>query len=290
MYNYSVDKIKLEFQYIKTDRINDFLKSLELCLNAEFRYYLSDKMVKCKHNFLFSSDDVSFYLGVVPNWKSECKSDKSVILEYNPNKVNPFLLDELKWLLNIPKACIKVMCFDIAVDMPIPYCDIRMLKRDKREYMATMGHSDVETRYLGALGHNHIKLYDKALEQKVDIDWTRFEITIKEINSLSSTLKEFENTIKLPQLYRIKNQIDFSLMQYNDTTRLALESIIRDIDLLYSIKRYDTRKRYEQLLHDVLDNITIDVKEMYKAYSTYCDSFSNLDNIDLIDINSILLK
>lgn len=288
---YSIDKIKLEFQYIKLDRVQSFLNKLS---GTDYNdYYESNKVTKCKHNFRYATDEGSVYVGVIPNWKNESRYDKSIVLEYNPNKVNPFLSDVFSWLKRVPRACIKVMSFDIAVDMYIPYESVRMLKRDKRESFAIFGHSDVETRYLGAMGHNHIKLYNKGLEQKLNVDWTRFEITVKEINSFSCTLKEFETSIKIPTLYYVCSQIGFDeYEQLNDTTRIILESIIDDINVLYTIKKYDTRKKYEKMLGQFLNPIDISVKNMYKCFIDYFDSLFNIDLVDsdIVEVGVLLNK
>lgn len=279
---YSIDKVKLEFQVIRYERVQEFLNRLS---NTDYdAYYESNKITKCKHNFKYETKEGSIYIGVVPNWKKENRYDKSIVLEYNPNKVNPFMTDTLNWLRYVPKACIKVMNFDIACDIDVPYSSVRMLKRDKRESFAIMGHSDVETRYLGAMGHNHVKLYNKGLEQKLNVDWTRFEITIKEINSLSCSLKEFQTSIKIPTLYQVRSQLNDEYEQLNDITRIVLESIIADVNVLYTIKKYDTRKKYEKLLSQFLDPIDISIDNMYKCYINYFNDLFNCDN----DVNNVV--
>lgn len=288
---YSIDKIKLEFQYIKLDRIESFLR--ELAGTDYNEYYESNKVTKCKHNFRYATEEGSVYVGIVPNWKNESRYDKSIVLEYNPNKVDPFLSEVFSWLKRVPRACIKVMNFDIAVDMNVPYNSVRMLKRDKRESFSIFGHSEVETRYLGAMGHNHVKLYNKGLEQKLNVDWTRFEITVKEINSFSCSLKEFESSIKIPTLYHVCSQIGFDeYEQLNDTTRIILESIIDDINILYTIKKYDTRKKYEKMLSQFLNPIEISVKDMYKCFIGYFDSLFYTDSVDteLVEIGDLLRR
>lgn len=288
---YSIDKIKLEFQYIKLDRIESFLR--ELAGTDYNEYYESNKVTKCKHNFRYATEEGSVYVGIVPNWKNESRYDKSIVLEYNPNKVDPFLSEVFSWLKRVPRACIKVMNFDIAVDMNVPYNSVRMLKRDKRESFSIFGHSEVETRYLGSMGHNHVKLYNKGLEQKLNVDWTRFEITVKEINSFSCSLKEFESSIKIPTLYHVCSQIGFDeYEQLNDTTRIILESIIDDINILYTIKKYDTRKKYEKMLSQFLNPIEISVKDMYKCFIGYFDSLFYTDSVDteLVEIGDLLRR
>lgn len=287
---YSVDKIKLEFQYIKFDIVQGLLNTLSM-LDYD-RYYESKQMTKCKHNFLFEEDGGSIYIGIVPNWKGENRDDKSIVVEYNPNKVDPFKYDFLKFLLRIPRACIRVMNFDVAVDMSIPYSDVRILKRDKREYYCEIGHSEIETRYLGSLGHNHVKLYNKAKEQGLNCSWTRFEITVKEINSLNCELREFDK-INIPTMYQIRNQIKLDdYEQLNDITRIALEAIISDFSLLNTIKKYDTRKKYEKMIHDRFDSIIIDKKMIHNAYLNYSDRLfgSLVEDVKLIDISAIMIK
>src|SRR3712207_7478951 len=66
--------------------------------------------------------------------------NKSIVLEYNPNKVDVFeCVPNLKFLKCYPSVLIKLISFDIAVDIPIDYNLIRMLKRDIREKFAMFG-------------------------------------------------------------------------------------------------------------------------------------------------------
>ena len=285
---YSIDKIKLHFKYIKYEKIKNFLKELE---KSDFSmYYESNKVTNCKHNFNFGDSDGVVYVGVVPNWIKEEKFDKDIIVEYNPNKVNPFLISELTWLLYHNKACIDVMSIDFAIDFQLPYRYFRMLKRDKREYMCSIGHSEVETQYLGALGHNHIKLYDKAKEQKINCNWTRLEITCKEIKSLSSQLKDFD-VLKFPTLLIVNSDINFDILQLSDVTRIVLESIIQDISVLYTIKNRNTRKKYEQLLSDFFNTYQVDVNCLCKLYTNYVEIFNNNTEItSFMDINLMFQK
>lgn len=285
---YSVDKIKLEFQYIKTQRIQDFLNRFSYSSNSD-SYYMSNSLTKCKHNFIFGEDDGKIYLGVEPNWKGSDKKDKSIVLEFNPNKVNPFLFSDLLWLRNYPSSLIRVCSFDIAVDIPVNYNLVRMMKRDTREKWCKIGKRYTETQYLGQLGHNHIKLYNKAVEQKVDVDWTRFEITVKKINSLSCNLKEFKDSIKLPQLYYVNEQLDFEYSKLSDIQRIVLESIISDINVLYTIKDNRTKKKYINLLSSFLSSINISIEEMYKAYIDYTSSMFKFNGISFSDVDTELI-
>lgn len=285
---YSVDKIKLEFQYVKTGRVQDFLNRFSYSNNSD-KYYMSNSLTACKHNFLFGEEDGKVYLGIEPNWKPSSKDDKSIILEFNPNKVNPFLYSDLIWLRSYPRVLVRVCSFDIAVDMLVDYNSLRMLKRDTRESWCKIGKRYTETQYLGQMGHNHVKLYNKAVEQKIkDFHWSRFEITVKEINSLSCSLKEFRDSINLPQVYLLQEQSSIDDLRMNPVQRLALEQIITDINLLYTITDYKTRKKYEKLLYSHLTSVDISIEKMYKAYIDYTSNFDG-DNQNLKDVDTELI-
>jgi hypothetical protein len=268
---YSVDKVKIEFQWVKVKVVQQFLDKLmsNSCDMEYTNYYESNKMTNCKHNFNYGEGEGGIYLGVIPNWRKEERHDKNIVLEYNPNKVDPFMFDTFAWLTKLPLISWRVMSFDIAVDVMIPYNTVCMLKRDMREYMCSVGHSDVETRYLGTFGANgHIKLYNKAKEQKMEgLDWTRFEITIKKINHPTPTLDDFKKACKVPTLYR--KDIQLSTTETSDIWNLALETVIQDTTLLYTIKNYRSRKKMEQLLHEVLESIPISVEDMYETYINF---------------------
>ncbi|MEG0553866.1 MAG: hypothetical protein RR533_10155 [Carnobacterium sp.] len=290
-FKYSVDKIKLEFQYVKKDRTQSFLDRFSYSSNSD-GWYTSSALTKCRHNYLFGDEDSRIYLGIEPNWKTSSKYDNSIILEFNPNKVNPFLIDDLMWLRGYPLALIRVCSFDLAIDMGIDYKLLRMAKRDVRESFCKFGKRYTETQYLGQLGHNHIKLYNKAVEQKIkDVNWSRFEITVKEINSLSCSLSEFEDSIKLPKLYYLQEQLDFGYSELDDIQRIVLESIISDISVLYTIKNYRTRKKYEQLLFKFLNSVDININDMYKAYIDYANTFTGSQTFTAdVDFHAFLLK
>lgn len=280
---YSVDKVKIEFQYIKTKVIQDFLdKLMRGSYGVEYdKYYESNKMTNCKHNFNYGEGEGGIYLGVIPNWRKEERHDKNIVIEYNPNKVDPFMLDVFGWLLKIPRIAWRIMNFDIATDIMLSYNTVFMTKRDKRERQRTDGGSNIETRYLGALGNGHIKLYDKAKEQKLDnVDWTRFEITLKEINHPTATLDDFKKVCKVPQLYR--KDVQLSTTKINDIWNIAIEGILQNSDLLYTIKDYKTRKKMEQTLHEVLESIPVSVENMYKTYINYFEEIGK-QSLELTD-------
>lgn len=258
---YSIDKIKIRIDNLRLQEVQGMMDKLSIDPYV-FTSYESNKMSKCRYNYLIGEGEGAVYVGVVPNWIKEEKNIKSVVLEYNPNKVCPWFYESLELLVwsNMVNWC--VMSVDIACDIMEEYSSLVMLKRDKREYFAKIGHSEIETQYLGAFGENgHIKFYDKAKERKVDYPWSRFEITLKGLKDFSCSYDYFKEFCKVPTVYK-KGCFD----DVKDIERIVLSSMVDDIENLYSIKRYETRKKYEKLLAQFLNLVGLDVYNMYETY------------------------
>ena len=258
---YSIDKVKIRIDNLRLQEVQGMMDKLSVDPYV-FTSYESNKMSKCRYNYLIGEGEGAVYVGVAPNWIKEEKNIKSVVLEYNPNKVCPWFYESLELLVwsNIVNWC--VMSVDIACDIMEEYSSLVMLKRDKREYFAKIGHSEVETQYLGAFGENgHIKFYDKAKERKVDYPWSRFEITLKGLKDVSCSYDYFKEFCKVPTVYK-KGCFD----DVKDIERIVLSSMVDDIENLYSIKRYETRKKYEKLLAQFLNLVGLDVYNMYETY------------------------
>lgn len=271
--DYSVDKIKLEYEIIPNKEVQFFMDKLEFSENVEI-FYQNNKISSCRYNFLMGTPEARVYVGVTPNWFFDKKSDDtSIILEFNPNKIDPFIFKELEFLKYHRRFLIKILSIDFAVDFAVDYNLLRVKKRDLREKYTTIGKRYIETRYLGDYGDNHVKLYNKALEQGVEnVDWSRFEITSKKINSAYMAFAEFEKLLKLPEIY-VVGQCSMEEFNLNDVNRLALISIIDDINLLAYIKNYHTRKKFEKYLSKCLTSVNISIADIYQSYINFCCYF-----------------
>ena len=263
---YSIDKIKIRIDNLRSDEVQAMMYKLSVDPYV-FTSYESNKMSKCRYNYIIGESEGAVYVGVTPNWRKEERDVKSVVLEYNPNKISPWFYESLELLVhsNVVNWC--VMSVDVACDIMEEYSGLVMLKRDKREYFAKIGHSEVETQYLGAFGENgHIKFYNKAKERKVEYPWSRFEITLKGIKDINCSFEYFQEFCKVPVMYQ-KGEVDGE--NINDLWLLSLESVIDDIDRLYKIGNYRTRKKMENLLAQTLQSVDININEMYKTYINF---------------------
>lgn len=279
--DYSIDKIKIRITDIEEKIVQKIMDGLSVNSFVSSQY-VSGKIEKCHYNYILGQGEGAVYFGVSPNWlKEECHS-KIVVLEWNPNKINPWSFEELRVLCDIPDINWYFMSCDLAVDIYEEYSNLVMLKRDKREYMASLGHGEVETRYLGSLGHGHIKFYNKAKERNVSKEWTRFEITLKSVKASKGfdfnnftmirniPFNMFVEYCKIPKIYR--KYVQIGNLELNDLWRLALEQCVENIDSLYSINNYRTRKKMESLVAQTLQEVEIDISKMHSAFIKFFTS------------------
>ena len=70
----------------------------------------------------------------------------------------------------------------------------------------------------------------------------------------------------VPIYNRICHHDDFDL---NDIWNIAVEGILQNTDLLYTIRDYKTRKKMEQVLSEILENIPVSIDDMYKTYINF---------------------
>lgn len=277
MVKYSVDKIKIRIDNFRVDDVQVMMNKLAID-SSVYSSYESNKMTKCRYNYLIGEGEGAIYVGVAPNWIKEEKYLKSVVLEYNPNKVFPWVFDSLGLLMWSDRLNWCVMSVDIACDIYEDYSNLVMLKRDKREYFAKIGHSEVETQYLGRFGENgHIKFYNKAKERKVDVPWSRFEITLKGVKDVDCSFDRFSELCNLPVIY-VKKDVDS--VPVNDLWLIAFEGVLDDIDRLYKIENYRTRKKMENLLAQALQSVDIDVLGCFNAFVDFFNSIFDFTPIE----------
>ncbi|WP_415314226.1 hypothetical protein [Clostridium perfringens] len=279
--DYSIDKVKIRITDVEEKIVQRIMDKLSVNGFVSSQY-VSGKIEKCHYNYIIGQGEGAVYFGVSPNWLKEEYHNKIVVLEWNPNKINPWCFEELRILCDVPDINWYFMSCDIAVDIYEEYSSLIMLKRDKREYMASLGHSEIETRYLGSLGHGHIKFYNKAKERNISKEWTRFEITLKSVKASKGfdfnnitmirniPLDMFIEYCKIPKVYR--KYVQIKSLDINDIWSLALEKCIDDINSLYSIKRYEQRKKMESLLGQTLQEVEIDISKMHSAFIKFFNS------------------
>ena len=202
-FDYSVDMVRL-YAEVKPEVFQDIMD--KFIYNPYVKYREMKQITAYRHNFYISGSlptdkelvsvgydiydneyqkdkeqEYSFWLGAEHNARPFSKIVIDVVVQYNPNKCKDsellkYILDNL-FLNNITT---RVKDIDFAIDIPYNIKDIRLKRDFKAGYRLIDNGGDDMTHYMRKRGSNgHIKLYNKARENKEKGNKTRYEITLK---------------------------------------------------------------------------------------------------------------
>lgn len=220
--SYSIDMIRLRLDFGLLERITEFgnwcskfehvhIESFPLSTKAHSYRYLFK--ITCTNNS-------SFVCGLGFNGDDR---DSAVIgfLEFNPNKVasDCKFIEFFEVLKNFcPRT--DIVRWDLAVDVPLKreYCS---LIKDKRKYSMVRNSVKDCTEYLGRRSSSgFVKLYNKSVEDELDEDITRLEITV------DGKMNYSEFCTLLPQIDISDYQLSLS---QNDESLSSTDALIVDL-------------------------------------------------------------
>ena len=212
---YSVDMVRL-YTEIRPTELQTIMNKLQYNSYVEYREMKSIKAYR--HNFYIrgslptqkdfinmdfdslenmyqvdKEESYSFWLGAEHNARPFDKSLVDVVIQYNPNKCKDSEI--LKYLLEnifLNNSLTKVKDIDFAIDLPFNIKNIRLVRDLRSSFRLIDNGGDDLTYYMRKRGSNgHIKLYNKARENKEKHDKTRYEITLK----IDMDLRYIENYV-----------------------------------------------------------------------------------------------
>lgn len=175
-----------------------------------------------------------------------------VRLDFNPNKVggDPNLRNIREFLVrNSRDNLCRIARFDLAVDIPVAR-DKCFLVKDRRLYIERR-HGEEFTQYLGSKSSKvgRIKLYNKALEAKLDYPLTRLELTL-------SPDTPFEN-INLPTVFCLDESYSGpQTIRLSDTQKFIVNAVIQGYGVLNDLSR-KTKSKIEAALRERLRTVVI---------------------------------
>ena len=202
-FNYSVDMVRL-YTEIRPSKFQEIMD--KFIYNPYVKYREMKQITAYRHNFYFSGmlpsensfveisfDDngniyqkdkdntYSFWLGAEHNARPFSKSVIDIVIQYNPNKCkNSELLKYVLEEIFLNNLNTRVKEIDFAIDMPFNISNIRLMRDFRSSYRLIHNGGDDMTHYMRKRGSNgHLKLYNKARENKEKEDKTRYEITLK---------------------------------------------------------------------------------------------------------------
>lgn len=288
---WKVDKAK--FKYI-LKQVKDIQKILDHLAEETtvIKYWESRQVKECRYNFILQQTEGTFYIGIESNQPAGATEEKrkTLVLEYNPNKTNPFSYEYLNKLKELELHRRKILYIDLAYDMEIDIKDLDYEKRRINEKWGLLGHEELETIYLGTKGTNGaVKIYNKVKElnkdNSIDTDTgellknnytgicTRYEISIKpEEDSINFNMVNpflFDKYVKLHNI-GIKADNDKILDKIKEYTGADFTNLL--IIHLGEEKRlqYRAKKKYKELYQEIKKSCTIP-----QQYNTEFKEFNN---------------
>lgn len=246
---WSIDKVKLKF-ILPTLQ---FANNISYALSIDTRVvsdWVTNAIKQCHFNYNIQIGKNSFYVGLGSNSPRGDFQEKQkvLIIEYNPNKVNPFKeIHIFRNLLYIPIHRRELMYFDLAYDMYLNINDISYVKRRSNEYECLISHNSLETIYLRSMGKNgSVRIYDKTLEQNggvdedIDLETGEFK-TVR--NDYYGDLTRYEIRIKPGKDHNLNllGMVPFSFDEIFKLHKLSLKIPSDDEKIINLIKSFNIR-------------------------------------------------
>ena len=293
---WKIDKIKLKYMPRKKEEVQNIINHIEFDDRVKQRYESKD-LKSCRMNYIIETPEGNLYIGIGSNQVRLTFDEqvKTVVLEYNPNKINafkvaPYLKDLL--LLELPRR--EIMSIDLAFDMFINISDLEYTKRRKNEYECRISHKNLETVYLRKMGLNGaVRIYNKTLEmnggnkeeieedtgevfhKKYTGDCTRYEIRLKpgknkqEFSLLNPwTIQEYA---KLHQLQiKEKGQAERILTEIEKSKGAEFNNLLLIHNGYTDRVEKNKRKTYKELYQDIKKRASLHKQDttIFKDFNT----------------------
>lgn len=277
--DYSIDKVKLYIHGVKINEVQHLMDVLSL--DVQVKPYESNKVTACRYNYSIKENDTvvfgerikgnTFYLGIEPNWsRDKNKTHRDIVVEYNPNKIILADFDVLNSMLPINEYKTEILTLDIAIDIFNQHMqDLLIYKRHGSERMVTIAHNKLETVYLGSVKENgHIKVYNKAKEQKLNNDtiWTRYEITYKKLGFMDIRDTKVIEETKLAEI-KIKNDT-VNLDVLKDTERYIFLTSLDNVEKINMLGRV-MKKKILNYHEQYLKKLDINLGKIIEVYKNF---------------------
>ena len=256
----SVDMVTVDGKFYgrPEDVETRFFNCVRDCL-WNYTTWISYKLGSYRYQYSVECEDgCSFWFGLGFNSPSDsfpvtCARWR---IEFNPNKVfrEPSFLKVYSTFLQLSRK-FEVKRFDLAVDYPVSR-SCCFLAKDLRTYSERTNSMDDRTQYLGQRSHHgFVKLYNKQLESKLPIPFTRLELTVDyNQRNWSDVEKSF------PKVYVVEDmQLSMDHVKLTDTDKFILFACFNDPDSVKMLGR-DKRKKTESIMQQYSRSLQIGKK------------------------------
>lgn len=258
----SCDMLRLKFKiaerYFK--EFNSFINDLEFNGYLHIKFYESRSYYNYRNLFEITDikNNCSFALGLGFNGAKK-EEMGNCFIEFNPNKCL-FDICVIKLILGFFRSVssgFELVRYDLAIDVPVKRSAVSLVKdlrNYKKNYYLDLQSNSLDnlTEYLGVRNKNgFVKLYNKTLEQKLNYDLTRVEITLDSF--------DYENMKKhLPKIV-CQRQIDFiEYNSLNDTDKVLISLLSESVNANLYLKMLG-RVKCEKLSKILFNSVMLDI-------------------------------
>lgn len=243
-YNYCVDMVRLKTEI----SISEFRKKIENRLNfykENLTRWTSSQIGQFYYNYQFSCERYSFWFGFISNKNCDSLQNldkvRNLTIEFNPNKCDkdPLIMAILK---SSPNWTIKSM--DFALDIKENILNIIGFDKQGKSFLTTIDNGlDNRTYYMG-VKNNRVKIYNKRIENNLDYDLTRIEIT-KYLDIDIKDCSKFEFGY-FPELFLRDYQLNVTDMQLDNMFATVLFAVEHGYPL------HDLSRKYKEKVKNFL--------------------------------------
>lgn len=238
-YTYSCDMLRIAFD-MRRDQIKQYNNYLDNVLRTDITSYPKN-LAQYKYRYLYTIDygEECSTMTVGLSFNGATKDDMlKCFLEVNPNKCfdNEQCKQDIEVLL-LHASVSTVTRWDLAIDLPFER-NLVYLQKDHRKYGLEMCSYEDRTEYLGVRNNpGRVKLYNKTMESKLDLDLTRLEITVGSL-SLAETEKWIPKVWIQARQQKMLFECDLS-----QTDKVLVQAIQQSPSPEYLLKALPYRKR-----------------------------------------------
>ena len=241
---WKLDKVKLKYTVRKKEEIQNIINHIELDTRIRKRYD-SKNFKECRMNYIIETKEGNLYIGIGSNHPKLTFDEqmKTIVIEYNPNKIDAFLIAPyLKHLLFLDIHRREILALDLAYDMFVNISELEYTKRRVNEYECRISHKNLETVYLRKMGLNgSVRIYDKTLEMNggtnEDVEEETGEIFYKKY---TGNCTRYEIRIKPGKLKLAFNLLTpWLLSEYAKLHKLSIKEKGQNEKILDKIHQYN---------------------------------------------------
>lgn len=274
----SVDMVTVDGKFYGcSETVISRFEQLTSRVMVDYREWVSLSSFSYRYQFsVNTSDGFSFWFGIGFNTFKGYTSETANLwrIEFNPNKVfkDYIFLKIYSSFLSLSRH-LRIRRFDVAFDFPVSRSCCFLIK-DNRTYSEVSNSSDDKTQYLGRRSHHgFVKLYNKQLENKLPIPFTRLELTI---DFDHQSFDDFEKMF--PKVYIIDNfQMRLDDCNLSDTDKFILFTCLENPNSLKMLSRRKGKK-IESIIAEYSHTLPLELK----AYNHIIWVLHQLVNIEFV--------